>query len=325
MVESRPARNDKEQRIASRPVLTQRQTPTMVLAADNPEGYRSYQVLFYKRTNKVHKSKGVVKFDGSLRVAPPPSCVVQLMEDDGAKNPVFSGIQRDIAKRAFGINELPMLQPDNMVVLGQYECQIVNILSSATHDTTDIANSSGSKPIQIRRPMMPLQSKKRPLVAQNRSTMTTSKTCVNTVASKPDWQKTRIPPAQPKRSSDDFSSDEDNDPVPTRPVMPKNPLLTKRCKTTTVAPSTASSNTTTSSQFPGAIGNVIVPPSICRILRPHQIEGVAFLWNCLTGASPELRLAAVESGVDPVAGVILADVCRLASLTCDVVKLKLSL
>ena len=298
----------------------------MVLTADNIEVNRSYQVLFYKRTNKVHKSKGVAKFDGSLRVAPPPSCVVQLREDDGAKNPIFSGIQRDIARRAFGINESPKLQPDDLVVLGQYECQIVNILSSATHDTTStVSSNTESKPIQVRRPMMPLQSKKRPLVAQNCSTMTTSTTSVKTVASKPDWQETRIPPPQPKRSADDSSSDEDNDPVPTRPVMPKNPLLTKRRKVTTVASSTASStassHATASFQFPGAIGNVIVPPSICRILRPHQAEGVAFLWNCLTGASPELRQATAESGVDPVAGVILADVRGRASLTCDIAKL----
>lgn len=294
----------------------------MVLAADKPKVGRSYQVLFYKRTNKVHKSKGVAKFDGSLQVAHPPSCVVQLLEDNGAKNPVFSGIQRDIAKRAFGINESPTLQPDDVVTLGQYECQIVSLLSSATHDTTSTASTMNvSKPIQVRRPMMSLQSKKRPLVAQNRSTTTTSRTILKTVASKPGWQKTRIPPPQPKRSSDDSSSDEDNDAVPTRPVMPQNPLLTKRRKVTTVAPSTVSSNATTLSHFPGAIGNVVVPPSISRVLRPHQSEGVAFLWNCLTGASPELCQAAADSGVDPVAGVILADVCGRASLTCDIVKL----
>eukprot|EP00537_Pseudo-nitzschia_pungens_P000692 CAMPEP_0172373442 /NCGR_PEP_ID=MMETSP1060-20121228/51656_1 /TAXON_ID=37318 /ORGANISM="Pseudo-nitzschia pungens, Strain cf. cingulata" /LENGTH=97 /DNA_ID=CAMNT_0013099783 /DNA_START=201 /DNA_END=491 /DNA_ORIENTATION=+ len=37
--------------------------------------------------------------------------------------------------------------------------------------------------------------------------------------------------------------------------------------------------------FPGAIGNLDVPHSIRTKLRPHQIRGVEFLWNCLTGNS----------------------------------------
>ena len=282
----------------------------MVLAADKPLDGRSYAVLYYKRTNKVHKSKGVAKFDGSLQVSPPPSCVVQLLEEDGANNPVFSGIQRDISKRAFGINESPTLQVDDVVALGQYECQIVSLILSTTQDTTSIA--SVAKPVQMRRPMMPLQSKKRPLVAQKRSIAILS---VKTVASTPGWQKTRNPPAQPTRSVDDSSSDEDGETVPTLPVMPKNPLLAKRRKVTTVAKSTGLPSTaTTSSGFPGAIGNVVVPPSVYRVLRPHQTEGVAFLWNCLTGASLELLQAAADSGVDQVAGVILADVRGPASL-----------
>jgi hypothetical protein len=282
----------------------------MVLAADKPQDSRSYEVLYYKRTNKVHKSKGVAKFDGSLQVSPPPSCVVLLLEEDGANKPVFSGIQRDISKRAFGINESPSLQVDDVVALGQYECQIVSLLFSTTRDTTITAGVA--KPIQMRRPMMPLQSKKRPLIALKRAATNKVAPYVKPVVSGPGWPKTRNPPSQPKRSVDESGSDEDGDKVPTRPVMPKNSLLAKRRKLSTVMKSTASLSSSaaiaTSCDFPGAIGNVLVPPSICRVLRPHQTEGVAFLWNCLTGASPQLLQAAAGSGVDPVAGVILADV-----------------
>ena len=35
--------------------------------------------------------------------------------------------------------------------------------------------------------------------------------------------------------------------------------------------------------FSGAIGNLVVPYALKKVLKPHQIEGVVFLWNCLTG------------------------------------------
>ncbi|KAL7533992.1 hypothetical protein ACHAXR_005581, partial [Thalassiosira sp. AJA248-18] len=52
--------------------------------------------------------------------------------------------------------------------------------------------------------------------------------------------------------------------------------------------------------FPGALGERInVPASVRKVLRPHQREGIAFLWNCVTGVSPGLKKAmtrSVESG-----------------------------
>lgn len=47
--------------------------------------------------------------------------------------------------------------------------------------------------------------------------------------------------------------------------------------------------TTKDDFFPGAIGTIPVPMSIKQILKPHQITGVAFLWNALTGACPKLQ------------------------------------
>ena len=48
--------------------------------------------------------------------------------------------------------------------------------------------------------------------------------------------------------------------------------------------------------FPGALGDPInVPASIGRALRPHQREGVAFLWNCVTGSGPGLGEAMARS------------------------------
>eukprot|EP00804_Cyclotella_cryptica_P029873 CCRYP_010803-RA/>CCRYP_010803-RA protein AED:0.06 eAED:0.06 QI:244/1/1/1/0.75/0.6/5/436/979 len=57
---------------------------------------------------------------------------------------------------------------------------------------------------------------------------------------------------------------------------------------------TAATNTTittiTSSpdEFPGASG-IQLPNSLRQALRPHQREGIVFLWNCVTGANEGLR------------------------------------
>lgn len=73
--------------------------------------------------------------------------------------------------------------------------------------------------------------------------------------------------------------------------------------------STAAASISAADSFPGAIGTIIAPASIRGILRPHQREGVTFLWNCLTGASPDLQRVAEESGAGSAAskGAILAD------------------
>eukprot|EP00986_Skeletonema_menzelii_P012603 scaffold6994_cov177-Skeletonema_menzelii.AAC.1 len=43
-----------------------------------------YTVLYYKRTNKVHKHRGTSRQDGILSIAPPPLCSVQLLDNDCA-------------------------------------------------------------------------------------------------------------------------------------------------------------------------------------------------------------------------------------------------
>ena len=47
-----------------------------------------------------------------------------------------------------------------------------------------------------------------------------------------------------------------------------------------------------SDDFPGAKGEpIIVPTSLRNVLRPHQREGIAFLWNCVTGVNEGLKNA----------------------------------
>ena len=64
----------------------------------------------------------------------------------------------------------------------------------------------------------------------------------------------------------------------------------------TAASATASAPPSSGMEFPGAIGTLAVPPSLGGRLRPHQREGIAFLWNCLTGSSQALREAAGRAG-----------------------------
>lgn len=56
--------------------------------------------------------------------------------------------------------------------------------------------------------------------------------------------------------------------------LPKNKLMDGKSKIL---------NTSSKNFLPGAIGNPVVPASIRTVLRPHQIDGVVFIWNCLTG------------------------------------------
>jgi hypothetical protein len=60
--------------------------------------------------------------------------------------------------------------------------------------------------------------------------------------------------------------------------------------------------------FPGAIGRLDVPHAIKNVLNPHQIGGVTFLWNCLTGNG---NMAAVSPHAQETTmvykGAILAD------------------
>ncbi len=63
--------------------------------------------------------------------------------------------------------------------------------------------------------------------------------------------------------------------------------------TSTMLTKASSSNIVTApseTSFPGALGTIQVPHSIKTVLRPHQIEAIVFLWNCLTGSSPTLKI-----------------------------------
>ena len=87
---------------------------------------KRYSVIYYKRSNKVHKGRGQTKFEGVLQVFKPPGCQVRLYnednddEDDTANRKsnqhVSSCINRDISTAVFEGNGV---QEDDVVVLPQ--------------------------------------------------------------------------------------------------------------------------------------------------------------------------------------------------------------
>lgn len=52
---------------------------------------------------------------------------------------------------------------------------------------------------------------------------------------------------------------------------------------TSAAESLSTTNSPSENFFPGSVGCLVVPHNVKKFLLPHQIEGVTFLWNCLTG------------------------------------------
>jgi len=62
---------------------TKQQAPAPTISSVQKYEVQKYEVLYYKRTNKVHKAKGVSRMDGILTVHPHPSNLVTLHSNDG--------------------------------------------------------------------------------------------------------------------------------------------------------------------------------------------------------------------------------------------------
>jgi SNF2 family DNA or RNA helicase len=94
-----------------------------------------------------------------------------------------------------------------------------------------------------------------------------------------------------------------------------NSATTNSSTTNNATSSTKTANTTTSSPtannfFPGALGDKInMTNSIREIVRPHQREGIAFLWNCVTGVSPGLNNAIVRAQQQQQQSAVAANSC----------------
>ncbi|VEU43372.1 unnamed protein product [Pseudo-nitzschia multistriata] len=311
-----------------------------------------YTVLYYKRkTNKVHRSRGVSKLDGTLSLAGPggsgtgaPTATLRSSDTDRVVfKGAFRGRAREDGERGAPLPGL-VLRADETVAVGPYEVEILSrddrgsgkSSSNATTNNSNNNYNNNNNSISSRKPI--------PLMGRDPNRIRIGKRSTN----KPGVQRSGIsgmrrgllgtkrpladalrkPPLQPGGSStaraggsrgsgendDDDNDDSGNDghthgettpfssPARRFPLPPRagpnarlpgfrrpgrtasglgktRPGPSSRAGTATAAPTGNASP----SLFPGAVGNPVVPHSISSRLRPHQVEGVEFLWNCLTG------------------------------------------
>ena len=93
-------------------------------ASEGRSGTRDYMVLYYKRKNKVHKSKGVSKMDGILSISSFGSVsskvTLHAMGEEGTTIKgavVTTKNDKDLAQQSF--------TPDDLFALGPYEVEIL--------------------------------------------------------------------------------------------------------------------------------------------------------------------------------------------------------
>jgi hypothetical protein len=333
-------------------------------AAEKPDAAMEFEVLYYKRTNKVHKTKGVSKADGILTVPQHPKHTGKITlydadafqeadesdesEDDSEEDTkkswkkkksqkqnksrsgvIFSGVQVEISKRA------PTLQEDDIVALGSYEVQILGIRSiKGTGQKTEAAASAPNalhKPLNtlhkpkklfvatglVRgvaghppRKAVPLQSKRAPIgVKKYVAPLVASNTPQSLDVDTPDDAPASIVPLRPKA-------------VPQRrPLQSKSVLVSKNAAAKKVggqfpsAKALGNKRTVTSqagnisphpqkpakspklASTPSVLPEIPLPACLRQILRPHQVDGVDFLWKALTGTGTQGAILADEMGL----------------------------
>lgn len=308
------------------------------------EGEVVYTVLYYKRKNKVHKSKGVSKIDGTLAIQGTKSLALLMADGDTI---IWQGtVTAELAQKGASHELL-----DQVISVGPFEIEILSVLGNATASLAKTVKPTIYQRGPIHGLNGPLRSTSgtiRKNLAGNRPPSLVS---TNTVSSSgkssllPSSNRSRLHgrklPPQPKKAKafddeDDEEEESDSDPpskktraqlIPSRggtKNIKKSTFSVPRSGTTlpSFQPPTkivctpSASNTTLplvsvdarkrarptavggytgavargskaaaagDTFFPGAIGNLTVPHCIKQVLRPHQVEGVTFLWNCLTG------------------------------------------
>jgi hypothetical protein len=219
----------------------------------------SYQVLYYKRKNKVHQNKGVAKMDGRLIVSEKS---VKLYGESSSKAPIFSSLQ-----------QFDTLSVDVELTLGHFQVEIVAmegnkevLLPKPTETGCVLLKKNSTTSLLRRKPLVPLQTTSLSLTSKKPAT---------------SWRDVRKPSAQPKKedSSDEEDSEEEEN---TRTLPLCKPLASsrsliqnKRRKLSSAQTFSIATAVTTDDPLS------LLPPSIRNVLRPHQEEGVGFLFNSL--------------------------------------------
>ena len=276
--------------------------------------------------------------DGQLKVT---STYIILMEEEST---IFRGRNPELSKRVLVEQDNVV---DTTVMVGQYEVEILSKKSTGDKVAVAVPKPSLlNKPSLLSRrggvsqrpgPLHPPKG-----LGAGRRVGLARKTAVSTVASTLVSTSTASSQKQSdETSSDDDSSDNDENnlslPNKRGPLHPQPVLLRKklpafqkpirngnviRSKKLGIAPKSVTNSIATKASaaataaaaaagtkhyFPGAIGKLDVPHSILSVLRPHQVEGVTFLWNTLTGNGMAARASPHVDNDHPCKGAILAD------------------
>jgi SNF2 family DNA or RNA helicase len=249
-----------------------------------------YEILYFKRKNKVHKGKGVSKLDGLLVVE---KGHVKLYEGSNTDQPPFySSYSRVNFNREF--------QVDEELDFGIYHAEVVRIIDkekSTEKDPTVVPKSLSNS---IRKPLISRSSSLR-----NNAIEPSKKTLCKHESS------SRL--KRPLCSSvTEGVENEDIDSVFSRQLVGKklthhghSRLQDSKMLTISNLKQQISSDVTS---MPIESATLTLPNSIQRAIKPHQEDGVSFLWKAITGASESFQHISQIAGLDSAPrGAILAD------------------
>lgn len=251
--------------------------PIMPALASVPS---SFEVLFYKR--KVNGSyKNVSKMDGLLKIQWETQHVKLMNADsdtDATSTPVFSGRVHDISKQYEG------LQPENndnnnsnCLLVGGYFVEIVSEFNHK-HQTKVNAPAMSSLPPASSTGVGYMTKKRKFTIPISSKPKVTSGSTAST--SYPNIIR-RIRPAQPRIITVPPTDDSRTKTLCLAPkTAPPSTLLQSRAAHSTKAPPFPKISTTVCSRTI-VLPHIPLPQSIRTALRPHQIEGVDFLWKAL--------------------------------------------
>lgn len=306
-----------------------------------------YNVMYYKRAqaSKVHRDKGVTKLDGQLTVDSAPATVtLQSVEDDNTSasseeeeedvstklswnkrrsmqqkkkkrtshsnsKVLYSGVQREICKRT--------LQENDVVVLGGFEVQIIDLRNSQTEEmlsqqqktSTSLAATKKSLLFGAKKPLIrsttcyatvPIQPKRAVIptsVVRSTSEHPQQPPTITRASAKPIYHMKKKAPAQlqpqlPSQKAILTSSVEVKVQLGSilsrkRPLLSsKNTAATKQHRFVAQQPPSSITGTTSTLSADLITTNAILPhiplpASIRNVLLPHQVVGVDFLWTTL--------------------------------------------
>jgi hypothetical protein len=261
-------------------------------------------------SEQTYTAKGVSKMDGTLTIQPPPTSVAVLRANGDSI--IFHGqVATELARKGSSLQLV-----DEIISLGSYEVEVLLMVGSGVPSLTlakrptlcqvPSRNSMGTQTVGTG----PLRSNEIPGRCLHPITSNIPRNSQNIPTTKKRSLVNRKPKSQPKRTKTEASvatsvttsiqitSDcTRTESLPRKPLplfqrplkrsaitlgsYPKMrspvPPYGKRSTLTTLANSNTSRKSLASRNFfPGAVGNPDVPHCI-------KIEGVAFLWNCLTG------------------------------------------